>query len=214
MADDNLNEDGKLKAVKKKDVAFSPEQMELIQGMLDGVRNENRTSRPDAISMYNMRDPKTIESVNIKRINGKFVMDFKNHQKDAFKKKPLYCVYKLDGSRGGAPTREPFVTLLLQEDEGSEVEEVEMMLVDYVTMGKRDQYQAKVVNIDLEEKIEQHGILGARGEYAGEVDDKGKPISTTKVLAETKRQIRTFWVELPGFSKPVAFSGEPNGPLA
>ncbi len=182
--------------------------------MLEETRKNTDVQRPDAISMYNLRDPKKIESVNIKRIDGKFVMGFKNFQKDAFKKTPQWLQYELDASRGGAPTREPFVTLFLQENEADEVTERKMMLVDYITEGKRDQYQAKVLDVKVEEIIESHGFLGGRGEYAGAIDEKGAPSVVPKILAETKREKRTFFVELPGFSKPVEFSGEPSGPLA
>jgi len=214
MADDNtkegelgdtLNNPGADQPKPKKDVVFDADQMAVIQSMIEQARAGNDSRRPDAISMYNLRDPKKIETVNVKRIDGKFVMGFVNHQKDAFKKKPKWLEYELDNSRGGPASREPFITLLLQEDENSQVEKRKMLLVDYVTEGKRDQYQAKVVHIDLKEVIEDHGYLGARGEYAGEVDDKGVPVTSTKILAQTKHEERVFLVELPGFSKPVSF---------
>ena len=198
---------------KKKEVAFSPEQMEIIQKMLEQTRTDSNT-RPDAISMYNLRDPKKIETVNIKRIDGKFVMGFKDWQKDSFKKKKQWLQYKLDASRGSAPSREPFITLFLQENEDDTIEEREMLLVDYITEGKRDQYRAKVLDIKLKEVIEDHGFLGGRGEYAGDIDDKGNPLPVQKILAQTKHEERVFFVELPGFSKPVEFSSDPSGPLA
>ena len=189
---------------KNSEVVFTPEQMSAIQQMLEETRKSSASQKPDAISMYNMRDPKKIETVNIKRINGKFVMGFKNFQKDAFKTKPMWLQYKIDSSRG-TPSREPFVTLILQENENDKKEEVEMLLVDYVTTGKRDQYQAKVVKIDVKEVIEDHGILGAHGDYAGAVDSSGIPEVTPKILAQTKHEERVFYVELPGFSEPVEF---------
>lgn len=205
----NLGGDDSLKdptpRAVNKDVVFTPEQMSVIQNMMEQARKQGDSRRPDAISMYNMRDITKIETVNVKRIDGKFVMAFKNWQKDKFKTKPVWLQYELDNSRGGPASREPFITLILQEDENSPVVEQKMLLVDYVTMGKRDQYQAKVVDIKMEEIIEDWGVLGQRGEYAGAIDDKGNLESVPKILAQTKREERVFFVELPGFSKPVSF---------
>ncbi len=206
MADDNfelgdIHENGDEATTPK--VVFNEDQLAAIQAMLDQVRKNGDSRRPDAISMYNLRDPKKIESVMVKRIDGKFVMGWKNLQKDSMKKKAKWLDYKKDESRG--LLREPFVTLLLQEDEKSPVEEKEMLLLDYVTDGKRDQFKAKVVRIDEKDIIEDHGILGSKGEYAGEIDDKGMPVQRTTVLAQTKRTERVFYVELPGFSKPQMF---------
>jgi hypothetical protein len=188
---------------KKEKVAFTAEQMEIIQSMLAETRQASSERRVDAISMYNMRDPKAIESVNIKRINGKFVMGFKNFQNDPFKKTPRYLEYKKDEARG--LLQEPFITLLLQEDEKSKVEEFPMLLLDYVTQGKRDQYQAKVVDIKRKKVIEDHGYLGSSGEFATAVDEKGNPEKRTAIMAQTEREERVFLVELPGFSEPVEF---------
>lgn len=193
----------KTEKIDKKSVQFSPEQIEIIQQMLNESRKSASEPRPDAISMYNLRDPKTIETVNVKRIDGMFVMGFENFQKDPYKKKPRYIQYKKDESRG--LLKEPFITLILQENEDSTPIKKEMLLVDYVNEGKRDQYQAKVVKIEKKEIIEDHGFLGSTGGFAVAVDDKGLPEKRATILAQTKREERVFLVELPGFSKPVEF---------
>lgn len=179
---------------------FNADQMEIIQAMIQEARGENNR-RPDAISMYNLRDPKAIESVRVKRMYGKFVMGFKNLQTDPLKKTPKYLVYKADATRG--LFKEPFVTLLLQQDEKSPVEEKEVLLLDYMT--EREFLQVPVVKIDLDKKIKSYGYLGSNGEYAGEVDEHDKPVARMKVLAEVQTEERVFFLELPGFSQPVSF---------
>ncbi len=185
---------------QKKKVAFDADQMEIIQSMIAEARGESNR-RPDAISMYNTRDPKSIETVNVKRLYGKYVMGFKNQQLDPMKKTPKWLVYKADPTRG--LFKEPFITLLLQEDENSKIEEKEVLLVDY--MNDREKYKAPVSKIDLKVDVKQYGYLGSNAEYAGEVDDKGNPVARTKVLAEVQSEIRVFWAELEGFSTPQPF---------
>lgn len=183
----------------QKQVAFNAEQMEIIQAMIAEARGESR--RPDAISMYNTRDPKAIETVNVKRIYGKYVMGFKNQQTDSMKKTPKWLVYKADPTRG--LFKEPYVTLILQENETSPIEEKEIMLVDYTN--DREFFKADVASVDVKKEIKNYGYLGSNGEFAGEVDEKGNPIVPTKVLAEVETEHRVFMVNLPGFSKLVSF---------
>lgn len=188
-----VTEPGVETGAKAKKVPFNKEQMDVIQQMLAEVREaSNNRSSVDTISMYNMRDPKSIETVNVKRIDGKYVLGFKDFQKDSFKKIPKYLVYKADPTRG--LFKEPFITLMLSED-GEEIEEREMMLVDY--MSNREYYKARCLKVNEKEVIEDHGVLGSTGEYAVAVDDKGMPTSRPTILAQTKRTIRTFMVELP-----------------
>lgn len=187
-------------SVPTSDVAFSKEQMEIIQSMLSEVRNNSTRGGVDPISMYNQRDPKSIESVNVRRIDGMFVLGFKNFQKDSFKKKPQYLIYKADPTRG--LFKEPFITLLLSSD-GVDFVEKEMMLVDY--MNEREYYKAPVKEVKLKKIIEDHGVLGSSGEYAVAINDKGIPEARQTILAQTEREERTFIVELPGFEKPVEF---------
>lgn len=188
-----------------KKVPFTPEQMEIMQQMLAEARESgNQRKGSDAISIYNARDPKSIESVNVKRIEGKYVLGFKNFQSDSFKKKPQYLIYKADPTRG--LYKEPYITLILQENENEEKVEKEMMLVDY--MNEREKYQAKCVEVKVKKVIEDHGILGSSGEYAVAVDDKGQPMQRQQILAQTEHEEREFLVELPGFSAPVSFIGD------
>ena len=184
-------------AETKKATGFTPEQMEIIQGMLSEARSNN-TKDTSSISVYNSRDPKSIESVNVKRIEGKFVVGFKDLQNDSFKKIPKYLSYEAMPSRG--LVKEPFITLILSDD-GKEFEEKKMALVDYTD--EREYYQAKCIEVKIKKIIEDHGILGSSGEYAGEVDAKGVPVTRQTVLAQTEREERVFVVELPSFAKPV-----------
>ncbi len=200
MTDENKNDPTIPTETSKKKPSFSAEQMEVIQALIAEARGENNRV-PDAISMYNTRDPQAIETVNVKRMHGKYVMGFKNLQTDPMKKTPKWLTYKADPSRG--LLKEPFVTLLLQQDEKSEMEEKEFLLLDY--MNDREFYKAKVSKIDKKPSIKNYGYLGSNAEYAGEVDDKGKPIERPKVLAEVRTEERVFWVELEGFSKPQPF---------
>lgn len=188
---------------KTKTVPFTAEQMEIIQKMMSDVRESSRNSVPDAISMYNLRDPKAIETVNVKRIDGMFVLGFKNFQNDPYKKKPKYLKYKKDEVRG--LLNEPFITLLLSDGSQKEPIEKEMLLLDYVVQGKQDQFRAKVLDVRKKEVIEDHGFLGSSGEFAVAVDEKGIPEKRPTLLAQTKHEERVFVVELPGFDKPVEF---------
>lgn len=191
------------KEIKKSEVPFNAEQMSIIQQMLAEARDSNRSSNISAISMYNQRDPKSIESVNVKRIDGKFVVGFKNWQKDSFKKKPQYLVYKAMPERG--LYKEPYITLLLSED-GVTFDEKEMSLVDY--HDEREYYKAKCLNVEVKKVIEDNGYLGSSGEYATAVDDRGMPMARPTILAQVEREERVFTVELPGFEKPQEFIGD------
>lgn len=186
----------------KRVAPFDADQMEVIQALIAQARGETENVRPDAISMYNTRDPKAISTVNVKRIYGKYVMGFKNLQTDPMKKTAKWLTYKPDPTRVGA-LREPYVTLILQQDEKSKIEEKEVLLLDY--MNDREFYKAKVTGIDMKPVIKDYGFLGSNGEYAGEVDDKGVPVARMKVLAEVRSEERVFWAELEGFSTPQPF---------
>ena len=185
----------------KKKPSFTADQMEVIQALIAEARGESANQTPNALSMYNTRDPKSIESVNVKRMYGKYVMGFKNLQTDPMKKTPKWLVYKADPSRG--LLKEPYVTLLLQENDQTEMEPKEVLLLDY--MNDREFYKAKCVNIDIKPDIKNYGYLGSNAEYAGEVDDKGNPVARQKVLAEVRTEERVFWAVLEGFAKPQPF---------
>lgn len=191
-----------IKEIKKSDVPFTSEQMSIIQSMLEQARNSASNRTVDSVSMYNLRDPKSIETVNVNRIDGKFVVGFVNHQKDSFKKKPQYLVYKPFVHATGLLQKEPYVTLILSED-GETFEEKEMALVDY--MAEKDKIKCKVLNIDVKKIVEDHGVLGSSGEFAVAVDSKGLPEARPTILAQTEHEVRVFTVELEGFKKPYDF---------
>lgn len=193
-------------------VTFSAEQLAAVNALIEKAVRSSRQdddSGNKAISVYGMRDPKTIETVNVRRFDGKFVIGFKNHQKDSFKKEPQYIVYKPDPIR--KLNREPYITLILSD--GKETEEREVLLIDYYEQ-RRDSYQAKVVDIKVEKIIDDHGRLGTTPGMAKEVDASGKPIIRNTIKAESMREKRTFLVELPGFDKPVEFLDDFKGPLS
>lgn len=189
------------KEVKTNMVPFDEQQMQIIQQMIVEAKG-SRSSEVTSVSMYNQRDPKSIETVNVRRIDGHFVVGWKNVQKDSFKKKPLYLQYKPIHDKGA---KEPFITLILSDD-GINLTEKEMPLVDYMT--EQDRYKAKVLKVDIKKVIEDHGYLGSTGEYATAVDSRGLPESRPTILAQTEHEVRVFTVELPGFEKPWEFIAE------
>lgn len=178
-------------------VTFTDEQLQVINAMMQKVVTETRTSNPNApISMYNLRDPKKIETVNVKRFLGKFVMGFKNLQMDPFKKTPKYYRFGVDPIRKLA--NEPYVTLLLSDDGKVPYEEREVLLIDY--MNERETFVAKVLEVKLKENIHDHGILGRiSGDMGLAVDAKGNPESRPTIAQQSKTIERTFVVQLPGF---------------
>lgn len=188
----------------KPPVTFSPEQIALIDKMFE-ERTKSMTQRPDkpnAISMYNIRDPKKIETVKVSRFDAKWVIGFKNLQNDPFKKMPKYLRYGVEPIR--KLPNEPYVTLLLSND-GKEIIEKELLLVDY--MEYRDQKDVPVVKCNIQEVINDHGVLGSSSQFAIAVNDKGNPEARPTILQQSKSEIRTFDVKLPTFDA----QGEPDG---
>lgn len=192
-------------------VTFSPEQLAVVNSLIEKAVKSNKPegSEDKGISVYGLRDPKTIETVNVNRFDGKFVIGFKNVQKDPFKKEPLYIEYAPDPIR--KLNREPYITLILSD--GTDTEERKVLLVDYYEQ-RRNKYQAKVVDIKVEKIIEDHGLLGGSSGMAREIDASGKTIQRPVIKAQSMREKRTFLVELPGFSEPVEFADDFKGPLA
>lgn len=183
---------------KTEQVTFTPEQMEVISKMI--ASKSVKQSENEPISMYNVRDKKKIETVNVSRFDGKFVIAFKDQNNDPYEVTPKYYVTKHDLNRRLADV--PYITLILSD--GKESEEKEVALIDY--LNHRKKHQAKVVHIDLQEIIEDHGLLGRIGaDTAGMIDEKGRPVQAQAIRAQSKRTIRKFYVELPGFDKPVEF---------
>ena len=185
----------------KEPVGFTPEQLSEVNRLIaESVRSSARETG-EAQSVYGQRDPKNIESVNVRRIFGKFVVGYKNLQTDPMRKDvPKYLRY------GNDPYRKldnvPFITLILSD--GTNEEEKEVMLTDYYR--DRDSYQAKVVDTVTKKDIQNHGLLGRTGNMAREVDDKGHLVIRSAVKAESVKVITRYMVELPGFDKPVEFN--------
>lgn len=198
MAKKEENNEGKIPVERKDITPLTPDQLELVNKMISEAMKVGKESA-GAVSVYGLRDPQTIESVNVKRIMGKFVIGFKDQQDDPFKKTAKYIVYKDIPSR--RLVHQPYITLILSD--GKEEEEKEILLSDYYH--NRDYYQAKVVDIQKKSIVEAHGLLGSRGMYAGMIDANNNPVAAPKIKAETKREERVFMVELPGFEKPVRF---------
>lgn len=192
-----------VKDTKIDNVTFNAEQLSVIQRMIAETK-ENKSS-VNSVSVYNIRDPKSIETVNVKRIDGKFVTSWKNWNKDSFKKKPVWLQYKSLPRMDGTLLKEPYITIYLSED-GVTFEEKEMPLIDYMT--DRDSIKCKVLKIDMKEVVEDFGILGSSGEYATAVDAKGLPEVRPTILAQVKHEERVFTVEVPGFEKPFEFISE------
>lgn len=187
----------------KENVTFSPEQLAVVNDLIaKSVRSSSREGQNSAISVYGQRDPKSIESVNVKRMFGKFVVGFKNLQNDPMRMDvPKYLRYGVDPFR--KLDNQPFITLLLSND-GEEIEEKEVLLTDYYR--DRETFQAKVVEIKVNKDIQDHGLLGRSGNMAREVDDKGRLVMHSAVKAESVKETRTYFAELPGFNKPVEFN--------
>lgn len=182
----------------QKSVAFSPEQMELVQRM---IAESNKRGSGEALSVYGKRDPRKVESVKVSQFDGKFVLGFKNLQNNMYKSTPKYSIMK-PGYEGKARV-EPYVTLLLSND-GVNIEEKEVALVDF--MDFREKMEFPITFMDKQEVIKDHGILGRQSiQFAGGIDDNGKPLTQTAIKAESKEVIMKFYVQLPGFEKPVEF---------
>jgi len=186
--------------VVQPDIKFTPDQLSAINSMISAAVRSSAQTGNDPISVYGQRDPKSIERVNVKRMFGKFVVGFKNVQNDPMRKDPKYISYEFDPIR--KLDHQPYITLFLSED-GKNIEEKKVLHTDYYC--DREKFEAKVLDIKINKEIKDNGILGSRGSYAPEIDDKGNVITRTKVKAEYVEQKRIFFVELPGFDKPVEF---------
>lgn len=181
--------------------AFTPDQIAVVTKMMEELktslqsgpdRSKNNPNSP--ISVYNLRDPKTIESVKVSRFNAKWVLGFKNLQSDPYKKTPKYLRYGVEPIR--KLHNEPYVTLLLSAD-GKNIEEKEVLLLDY--MENREVVDIKVLNVEVKPVVHDHGVLGATGQFAIAVNDKGAPESRPTILAQSKSEERKFTVKLPEF---------------
>lgn len=201
-----MEETKKTKKVEKladaAQVTITPEVLAIMENMIESrVRSSAKTDGDKAFSVYGARDPKTIESVNVKRILGKFVIGFKDLQDDEFKKVPKYLRYQMDPIRKLA--NQPYITLLLSNN-GKDIEEKEILLSDYYN--ERDYFKVPVIDVKVKKIISQNGLLGrGGGDLAREIDDKGRMVSRNGIKAEVAFETRVFVVELPGFDEPVEF---------
>lgn len=198
-------DDGEGKGGKRApSVTFTPDQIKAINLMLEERMKSVRgsaSSPNNPISLYNLRDPKNIETVKVSRFDAKWVVGFKDLQNDPYKKTPKYLRYGVDPIR--KLNNEPYVTLILSTD-GEKTEEKEVLLLDY--MENRERVDVKVIKIRVEEKINDHGILGQQNNYGVAIDDKGQPEARPTILAQSKSVIRWFTVQPEGFSEPMEFS--------
>lgn len=189
---------------------FTPSQIAVVQKMMEDLkasmmaapdRSANNPNSP--ISVYNLRDPKTIETVKVSRFDAKWVLGFKNLQADPYKKTAKYLRYGVEPIR--KLHNEPYVTLQLSMD-GEHIEEKEVLLLDY--MENREVQDIKVVDVKVEPKIHDHGVLGASSQFAIAVNSKGEPEARPTILAQSKSEIRTFTVKLPEFNAAGDQTGE------
>ena len=114
----------------KAPVTFTEEQLALVQKMISDASSNAQANSNNPISPYNVRDIKKIETVNVRRFEGMYVLGFKNLQKDPFKKAPLYVEYGVDIAR--KLQNEPYVTLLLSNDGKEMVEKSGQMGVPVI----------------------------------------------------------------------------------
>lgn len=201
MAKEKKEEEIK-ESISASTVSFTPEQLDLVKKLIEASKGSS-TGQRGAISRYSdVRDPKSIETAKVSRFDGKFVIGFKDLNTDPYRKAPKYCENKLDIAR--KLPDQPFVTLLLSND-GKEISEKEVSLVDY--MNNREQMQCKVTGVHKKEIIEDKGLLGRQGSsgVAGAIDDSGRLLEPVAIKAEVKRVELTLDVEIPGFDKPVTF---------
>ena len=192
-------------AVRTSTVAFSPEQMELVQQLISASKEPTNERGQSAISRFtDVRDPKEIMTCPVYRFDGKFVIGFKDLNQDPYRKAPKYSEAKLDINRGLKD--QPFVTLLLSND-GVNIQEKEVPLIDYVNNRMKVEIPKGDFEIKSRDVIRDYGIIGrgGGGAFAQDVAGSGQPITPMKVKAETKETERTFIVKLPGFEKPVTY---------
>lgn len=180
-------------------VPFTAEQMAIVEKMIQ--QSKVRGNTDSSISVYGMRDPKKIETVKVSQFDGMFVIGFKDLQNNPLKKTPKYSETKMDIIR--KLPNEPFITLLLSND-GEKVVEKEVPLVDF--MNYRERIVCPVIKLDKEEVIKDHGILGRQNDQFGaEIDENNRPVQSAGIKAEYKTNLMKYYVELPGFNKPVEF---------
>lgn len=205
---DGLNRDGspkKNEGGRKPAVTFNADQIKVIEQMLEermkSVRGtDNSPNNP--ISLYNLRDPKAIQTVKVSRFDAKWVVGFKDLQNDPYKKAPKYLEYGVDPIR--KLNNEPYIVLLLSDD-GTEKKftEKRVLLVDF--MENRERVDVDVISMRTKEEIHDHGILGQQSNYGIAIDEKGNPENRPTILAQSKSVKRWFTVQPEGFTEPMEF---------
>jgi hypothetical protein len=184
----------KTKASSEADVLskITPEMLEAFQVLMKQQGEKKNSS----LSLYNdVRDIKKIETARLKRFDNKFVIGFKDMNNDPYETRPQYTFNKPIMDR--KLPNEPHLVLLLSND-GKEVEEKEVALVDY--MNYRKDVQVPVLEVIKKEIIEDKGLLGQRGgSSAFEVDGEGKPVSRVAVRKEVRREEVFLVLDVPGF---------------
>lgn len=197
-------EDTKLKKpFETSKIAFTPEQMELVQQLILASRDSKDENSRQAISRFsNIRDPKAIMSIPTYRFDEKFVVGFKNYSNDPYRKVPKFYDMKLDINR--KLNDQPFVTLLLSTD-GETITEKEVPVIDYINNRIKVILEKDAFEIVNKEVLDDKGIIGrgGGGTFAQEIGSNGIPISPVLVKAEVKRIERKFIINFPGFIKPV-----------
>lgn len=194
------------KPVKNTNVSFSPEQMDYIQNLIAQSKEPNN-ERGQAISMFsNIRNPKEIMSVPMYRFDGKWMIGYKNLNKDPYRKMPKYYELKFDLNR--KLSDQPYVTLLLSED-GKEITEKEVLVLDYINNRTRVNIEKGNFSIIEKDLISDHGILGrSNGTFADDYSSPTQMATPVKIKMETKTIVRTFIINVPGFEQPVEMIGE------
>jgi len=176
----------------KEDTQFSQEQLAAIAQIVQ----KSATKSNESVSVYDQRDNKAIETVNVKKFDGEYVIAYKDLNKDPASKKQKYTEVELDIF---TKKNTEYITLILSD--GKNEREMKVRLSDLMAE-RHNRYQAKVLNIEVKKIIDQHGLLGKTG-MANDIDGSGKVISGPAVKAESLREERVFIVEIPGFAAPV-----------
>lgn len=178
---------------------ITPEMLEAIKELLAQKKDDGK----EGMSIYSdVRDPKKIETARIKRIDGMFVIGFKDVNDDPYETRPRYTTEEPYLGRG--LKREPHITLLLSKD-GETVIEKKMAHIDYMTY--RKELTVPVIEVIKKEIIEDGGLLGVR-RGAVTLGEDGRPTSRVAVRKEVRREELSLVLDVPGFSSPLTIKSE------
>lgn len=179
--------------------------LEQLHAMIDerAAQNSKSSVPHSAVSSYDVRDPQKIESINVRQFDGMFVLGFKDHNTNKFRKTPKYTYYASVPERG--LSKEPYLTLQLSND-GKNIVERDILTSEY--MENRETYIAKVLEIKKEIITHDHGILGQGGQFAGQVDEKYQNTARPTHLMQSQELIQSFVVQLPDFEGTTEFKSD------